>query len=126
MIIFIVDVDVFEKCAGTISVKHLKLRAYLEENFVSVASFFTRLYLANVDSFNVHYEDSEEAVSLEFTTNLNYMFTPIQLYKQLQCINYQCQTISKDLKSGLNHAITLLSEDIISNLKEYKTAAWGC
>lgn len=98
--------------------------------FVSDETLYRVLELMNAESLKQRYGDpieenmSESIPTIPFWGSLN----KIEIYKLLNCYTYQCCEGNAP-ESKLYKAIERLESDlchrIVSELPEYKTAAWG-
>lgn len=89
----------------------------------------TDLHTMNVDAVNARYADHEPEQPERLRFPRTAYFTPIQKYKSLTCLIYQCsegdipkrplyQYLERDL-------LPALSEAIITALPAYDKATWG-
>lgn len=84
-----------------------------------------KLYEMNVKAVNQRYGTNEKAD--DFTYKTEYPPEPVQLYKFIQCLHYQCSegdVPEKQLYKDLEDIANFLARYIVSKLEAYENARW--
>lgn len=94
-----------------------------------IEAWIERLRHYNYDAMNERYRERVEYVPLDFKHGRGKLLKPIELYKLLQSINYQCCDSTayhaSKFADEVEEIINLLGRHIINALPEYDAAEWA-
>jgi len=92
-----------------------------------VTKFVRKLYQANLDTWNKRYEESDTIPNILRATGEP--FDKYQTLKTLQCLHYNIELeyvpAAKKLVDQLDIMINEITNIIVNDMPEYKTAEWG-